>query len=142
MYAIIRIRGTVNLAPRIKRALEHMNLRRINNLSIWSEDKKNEGMLNKAKDYAAYGKINDEVLKELLTKRAKSVNASEKVDVKKVIEELKKGKTLNQIGIKNCFTLNPSIGGFERKGVKVPYSLGGALGNRGEKINDLLKKMI
>ena len=30
----------------------------------------------------------------------------------------------------------------KRKGIKVAYSLGGALGYRGDKINDLIKKML
>ncbi len=142
MYAVIRIRGTVNVGPKIKRALEHLNLRRINNLSLWAVDKKTEGMLNIVKDYATYGKINDETLKELISKRARPVVAGAKIDAKKAVEELKKGKTLAQVGIKNCFTLSPPAGGFERKGVKAPYSLGGALGNRKEEISEMIVKMI
>ncbi len=37
--------------------------------------------------------------------------------------------------------LHPPRGGFERKGIKTNFSIGGALGNRGEKIIDLLNKM-
>lgn len=37
--------------------------------------------------------------------------------------------------------LHPPRGGFERKGIKVPFSIGGALGNRGEKIIELIEKM-
>ena len=33
-------------------------------------------------------------------------------------------------------------GGFERKGIKIPFKVGGALGNRKEKINDLLMRMM
>src|SRR3989344_5510737 len=45
-------------------------------------------------------------------------------------------------GLKKFFRLNPPTHGFDRKGIKVPYSLGGALGYRKEKINDLVKRMI
>jgi large subunit ribosomal protein L30 len=37
--------------------------------------------------------------------------------------------------------LHPPRGGFERKGIKVPFTTGGALGNRGDKIVDLIEKM-
>jgi len=52
-------------------------------------------------------------------------------------------KTLKDVpGLKNFFRLNPPKGGFERKGIKIQYSLGGALGYRKEKINDLVVKML
>lgn len=44
--------------------------------------------------------------------------------------------------IKNYFRLNSPRKGFERKGIKKPFSIGGALGYRGSKINDLIKRMI
>ena len=45
-------------------------------------------------------------------------------------------------GLKPFFRLKPPEGGFERKGIKNPFSIGGALGYRKEKINQLIKKMI
>lgn len=38
--------------------------------------------------------------------------------------------------------LMPPRGGFERKGVKMPYNKGGALGYRGTAINELIKRML
>jgi len=142
MYAVIRIRGTVNIAPKIAKTLEFLNLRRINNMSIWTEDIQMMKMIRSVQDYVAYGKISDEVLKEVILKKAVSVNAGEKIDAKKVVEEIKKGKTMNQIGITNCFRMSPPRKGFERKGIKVPYKLGGASGDRKEGINDLIKRML
>ena len=43
---------------------------------------------------------------------------------------------------KKVINLHPPRGGFERKGVKVPFKVGGALGYRGDKINDLIKRML
>jgi len=53
-------------------------------------------------------------------------------------------KTLSALQKKGgkIFTLNPPRKGYGRKGVKMPFSLGGAYGNRKEKINDLLTRMI
>ena len=38
--------------------------------------------------------------------------------------------------------LTPPRGGFERKGVKMPYNKGGALGYRGAAINELITRML
>ena len=38
--------------------------------------------------------------------------------------------------------LHPPRGGFERKGIKKTFRQGGAQGHRGEKINDLIRKML
>ena len=43
---------------------------------------------------------------------------------------------------KKVINLHPPRGGFERKGIKIPFKVGGALGYRGEKINDLIKRML
>ena len=45
-------------------------------------------------------------------------------------------------GLKLFFKLRPPEGGFERKGVKHPFSMGGVLGYRKEKINELLMRML
>jgi large subunit ribosomal protein L30 len=38
--------------------------------------------------------------------------------------------------------LHPPRGGYERKGIKISFNLGGALGYRGDKINKLISKML
>jgi large subunit ribosomal protein L30 len=38
--------------------------------------------------------------------------------------------------------MSPPRKGFERKGIKISYSIGGALGDRKEKINELIVRMI
>ena len=45
-------------------------------------------------------------------------------------------------GEKTPFRLHPPRKGFERKGIKIPFKKGGALGYRGDKINDLIKRMM
>ena len=52
-------------------------------------------------------------------------------------------KSLKDIpGLKRFFRLKPPLHGFERGGIKKPFSLGGVLGYRKDKINDLIKRMI
>ena len=47
----------------------------------------------------------------------------------------------DKFGIKNTVTMHPPRGGFEKKGIKVPFGVGGALGDRGDKISRLIEKM-
>jgi len=49
-------------------------------------------------------------------------------------------KTLEEKG--GSMGLHPPRGGFRRKGIKVPFKVGGALGYRGDKINELLERMM
>ena len=44
--------------------------------------------------------------------------------------------------IKKIFRLNSPKKGYGRKGIKVSFNNGGALDYRGDKINDLIKRMI
>ena len=50
-------------------------------------------------------------------------------------------KYAKEFGEKKTVNLHPPRGGFERKGIKVPFKTGGALGNRGPKISELIEKM-
>ena len=38
--------------------------------------------------------------------------------------------------------LHPPRGGFERKGVKMPFAKGGVFGSRGDAINELVERML
>ena len=44
-------------------------------------------------------------------------------------------------GLKTTINLHPPRGGFEKGGIKAPFSKGGVLGNRGSKIADLIVRM-
>ncbi len=140
MYAVIRLRGTVNLAPKARKTLDLLGLKRINNLSLQMENEQSRKMIKSVEDFVTYGKINEVTLKELVEKRARAIKG--KIDSKKVLAELKAGKTVKEAGVRNLFTMSSPQGGFERKGIKVPYKLGGALGNRNEEINELIKRML
>ena len=57
----------------------------------------------------------------------------------------KQEKTVDHDGkevIKKFYRLDPPRKGFGRKGIKMAFSKGGALGYRAEKINDLVKRMM
>ncbi len=121
-YAVILVRGRVNMDHQRKKTLDLLGLYRKNYCVIVPANPVYEGMLRKVKDYVTWGEISQEV-EELLVKKK---------------QEFDKRKNRP----KKFFRLAPPIGGFERKGIKKPYSVGGALGYRGEAINDLIKRML
>ena len=112
------------------------------------------GMIAKVKDFITWGEIDKETFKLLLEKRGRLPNKQQLTE-NYVKEKLNftmvqfaenifnfKNNLKDLPGLKLFFKLSPPRGGFERKGTKHPYSMGGALGYRKEKISDLIKKMI
>jgi large subunit ribosomal protein L30 len=62
-------------------------------------------------------------------------------DVDAFVDEFFSNKIkLRDVNINPAFRLHPPRGGYES--IKNPYVIGGTLGYRGEKINELLEKMI
>jgi len=111
-------------------------------------------MLHKVKDVVTWGELDKEGASLLLSKRGRLPGNVRLTDayVKehtsfKNIEEFAKafcnGKAeLKEIpGLKPVFRLHPPKKGHNRGGIKVSYSIGGALGSRGPEINTLVKKM-
>jgi large subunit ribosomal protein L30 len=122
MIAAIRIRGGKKIDVDIKRALEILKLQNQHNMIIVPENPVYLGMVKKVKDYITWGIITSEVKKEIDSKMASQLNKSK--DEKKV------------------YRLHPPKGGYERKGIKQAYSIGGVLGDRGNNIIDLIQKML
>jgi len=133
--AVVRVRGLVNLNQEIKKTFELINLHNKNWCVVLTDSETDMGMIKKVKDYVTWGELEETVLKDLFEKRGEEFLETQLNDHKKYVEYNKKK-------YKRYFRLSPPVKGFGRKGVKVPFKQGGALGNRGEKINDLLRRMI
>lgn len=114
--AAVLVRGLLRTDIRIKDTLKMLNLNYVNNCIVLKATPSNMGMIKKAKDYITYGEIDEHTLNMLTEKRGKE------------------GQKI--------FRLNPPKKGYGRKGTKKAFSVSGALGYRGEKINDLIKRMI
>jgi len=153
--AVVRVRGSVHVRREIKDTLKLLNLNRVNHCVVIDDRPQYKGMVQKVKDYVTWGEINQETLEQLLVKRGRlrgnypltedylSRNTPYKTfsELSKAIMEFK--IEIKDIpGLKPVFRLHPPSHGFERKGIKKPYTLGGALGYRGENINQLLMRMI
>ena len=114
--AIIRVRGMTGVRKDVLDTLKMLNLTSKFSCVIVPRSPGYDGMIKKVKDFVTWGEISSDTIKELNTKRGKEG--------------------------KKFFALHPPRRGFERKGIKKAFSVGGALGYRKEKINDLIKRMI
>jgi len=130
--AIIRVRGKNKIRKPVKDTFIFLRLLNKNHCVILDKSDNIMGMVKKVKDYVTYGEIDDATLKLLVEKRGKE---SKDKESKKSIEF--DGKKYRPF-----FALNPPRKGYGRKGVKVSFKAGGALGYRADKINDIIKKMI
>ncbi len=139
--AIIRVRGDVNLRKEIKDTLKLLRLYRKNFCVVVPANPSIMGMINKVKDYVTYGEIDDDTYKLLVEKRGEEYKGREE-DKKGKIKYNKRFLLIDGKKIKPFFRLSPPEKGFGRKGIKVSFKAGGALGYRGEKINDLIRRMI
>ncbi|MCK4589269.1 MAG: uL30 family ribosomal protein [Nanoarchaeota archaeon] len=111
--AVILIRSKIGFTQGVKDTLKMLGFRRKNNCVILEAKPELKGMIIKVKDLVTWGEVSEETLKEM--------------------EKRKKGKV---------YFLHPPRKGFGRKGIKVPFKVGGGLGYRGDKINDLIKRML
>lgn len=71
MYAVVRIRGGVRTRPEIKDTLKMLRLHRINHCVVVDETPHYKGMIQKAKDYVAWGIVDGNVLANLLSLRGR-----------------------------------------------------------------------
>lgn len=114
--AVILVRGIINTKASVKETLRMLGLKRKNTCVIIPDTPSYRGMLNKVKDFVTWGSLDADTENSLVQKR----------------------KTNHD----NLYHLNPPRKGFGRKGIKQSFNIGGALGNRKEKINDLIARMI
>src|SRR3989344_7556582 len=152
--AIIRIRVTMGLKKEAKTTFKLLRLYKKNYCTVIDNTPYYVGMLTKIKDYATWGEIDEKTFRNLLEHRGKIAGnkkltteyLKQKVhlDFDSFIKEFfNSSKNLKDIpGLKRFFRLAPPRKGFERKGIKQPFSMGGVLGYRKDKINDLLGRMI
>jgi large subunit ribosomal protein L30 len=133
MIAVIRISGLVEVPREAQETMFRMRLRRKYSCVVLQETSENLGMIDKVKNFVAYGKIKQEDFKELIEKRGQPVNRKKKIEV----FELGKGK-FEDYNLKPFFRLHPPRGGIDSK----THYPRGVLGSHGEKINELLRRML
>jgi len=156
LYFAVRIRGRPGMNRKILHTLQMLRMHKVNHgVLVWGE-KSYLGMLNKCKDFIAYGEIDETTLLRLLRARAKI--EGNKPLTEEHIKNLTKYKTMKDFSkalikgeieykekdvykIKPVFRLHPPRKGH-RGTIKKHYGEGGSLGNVKEYINTIIHKMI
>lgn len=117
MIAAVRVRGNPDRKPKVKDALEILNLPKTEHCVVYKDNQAVRGNLKKVSNFITWGEIDEDLF-----------------------EELKKHKGSEKESLPAVFRLSPPEGGW--KGKKKPYKKGGALGHRGEGIKKLIKRMM
>ncbi len=152
MYAIIRLRGSVNTKPEIKDTLNMLRLNQINHCVVVPDTPNYRGMIQKVTDYVAFGPVNAETIALILENRGRTVGGEKLTDeyvaqnssyksIREFAEALESGKaTIKDLpGLNPVFRMHPPRKGHA--GLKRTFQQGGALGNYGEEISRLVEKM-
>jgi large subunit ribosomal protein L30 len=153
ILAVVRVRGNIGVTAKISDTLKLIRLHKKHRCVIVPANKNYIGMVNKIKDYSTYGELDEQTFVELLENRGKTAGDKQltndflknsKLDIKTFAKKYFAGEIRfkDVAGLKPFFKLHPPKGGFERAGIKKPYSMHGALGYRGTEINKLIRKMI
>lgn len=152
--AVVQVRGVLNINRNFKDTLKSLKLIKKNSCVLVDNTPERIGMLARLKDYITWGEADKETVKLLFEKRGKIVGNNPltekylkdnaKAGFDEFINNFIEGKVkLKEVpGLKPFFRLTPPRGGFEREGIKKPFSLGGSLGYRGKEINNLVRKML
>ncbi len=150
--AVVRLKGTVNVPREVEDTLRMLRLNRVNHCVIVDDNPHYRGMIQKVKDYVAWGEIDAETM-ELLLRRRGRLGGGRRLTDEYVrnntryggIRELAKAIVNGEISIKEItglipvFRLHPPRKGH--RGLKKTFKEGGALGYYGKEINKLLKQM-
>jgi large subunit ribosomal protein L30 len=149
----VRVRGTVRASRDVRETLQMLRLTR-NNYAVLIDNRQSFiGMLKGAQNFITWGEASKEIVDMLIRKKGKLAGN------KKLTEEYAQTanfKSLDELAeaIFNCsveyrklpnmqpvFKLHPPTKGFKGK-IKKNYGTGGELGYRGEKINELIERMV
>ena len=154
MFAVIRIRGVMDLDKRIEDTMRMMNLRKNNSCVILPNNANVKGMLQKTKDVVTWGEIEKATLAKMLERRLHAKGASEK---KIAAKDLKKATGFDSFdaladaiiagkfkmhkseSVQVTFGLTPPSKGFSSVHDTYPK---GDVGYRGKDINSLIERMI
>ena len=152
--AVIRVRGRVNVNVNVEYTMKLLRLNRVNHCVVIPNTSYYRGMLQKAKDYITWGEIGEDVIADLINKHGKikgekpitndylkkNTNFKSVKDLAHALHE-EKVDYKDVPEVKPLFRLPPPRkGGYE--GIKRSFKTGGALGNRENEIDNLLRRMI
>ncbi|XP_058125610.1 large ribosomal subunit protein uL30 isoform X3 [Anopheles ziemanni] len=157
---VIRIRGINKVAPKVRKVLQLFRLRQINNGTFIKLNKATKNMLRIAEPYIAYGYPTLKTVRHLIYKRGFVKHRHSRIPITDnfVIERKLRGLKLQCVEdmvyqiytggacfrkVNNFlwpFKLNTPTGGWRKKNNH--FVEGGDFGNREDKINELVQRMV
>ena len=152
-FAVVRVRGTISALREARETLEMLHLIRNNHAVLIDDRSSFLGMLKKARNYITWGEPSKETVNLLITKKGRLAGNKKLTDeyAKKAgfksLDELLEAVSTCHIeywklpNVQPVFKLHPPSKGFKGK-IKKSYGVGGELGYRGEKINELISRMV
>jgi len=157
---VIRIRGIIGVSPKVRKILQLLRLRQINNGVFVKLNAATIKMLRLVEPFIAYGYPNLKSIRELIYKRGFGKVNGQRIPItdNSVIEKNLGAKNIVCVEdlIHEIFTCGPNFrdannflwpfklsnakGGLEEK--LTHFNEGGQAGQRAEKINNLIKRML
>ncbi|MCS6784445.1 MAG: uL30 family ribosomal protein [Candidatus Caldarchaeum sp.] len=132
--AVVRIKGNVGIDPEVEKTLQSLRLGKAFTAALFEQSETVEGMLHKAQRYLTWGKPNKQTIFTLL-KRSGSFSG----DLATLSEKLEKGEEALEMPV--YVQLRPPRKGFKRS-IKRAYKSNGEYGDRGDDINELIRRMV
>jgi large subunit ribosomal protein L30 len=156
-FVLVRVRGTVHVTGKIADTLHMLHLRHPNNAVVIPKTESYVGMVNKVKDYVAYGDVDAETMTALIKQRGriagqkpiddafvKGATGNKHATIDAFAKAVAKGEaSIKDLGedAKPFFRLHPPTGGHKGS-TKRHFTVKGELGYRGKEINALIQRMI
>ncbi len=153
-YLVIRVRSDRGVTKKIRDTMSMLNLTRVNHAVLIPKTAPYEGMLQKVKDYVTWGEVGEDTIVSLIKERGRMSgdkpvtdstvkSSSDHSNIQSLSKAIASGDatTKDVQGMKPVFRLHPPRGSKGWGGIKRAYSVGGALGFRGEVISELAERM-
>ena len=154
-FLVIRARSDRGVTKKIRDTMVMLHLTRVKHATLIPDNVTYSGMLQKSKDYVTWGEVDAETIETLLKERGRMVGDKPVDDATikassnyKTVAAFAKAMaagdaTMKDVdGLKPIFRLHPPRGSKGWGGIKRAYTVGGALGFRGEAISDLAGRML
>ena len=154
-WLVIRVRSDRTVERSIRETMESLNLTRVNHAVLIPESDTYAGMLQKVKDFVTWGEISADAVAGLIRDRGRLMGDKPVTDAAvkegsnyKNIDAFAKAIASGEATVKDLeamkrvFRLHPPRGNKGWGGVKRHYTVGGALGFRGDAIEELAARMM
>ncbi len=150
--AVVRVRGGIGVKKEILDTLAMLGLKKVNHCVIVDDRPSYMGMIKKVENFVTYGYIDEKTLATILRRRGELEGGGKLTD--EYVRENTRFNSIDEFAkafinfeaelsdipkLKKVFRLHPPRKGY--KNIKRHFKEGGALGFRGEKINELLYRM-